>query len=530
MTDGDPNPGGNDVLVVKTIAPPTDEQEAGQHDKHLSTAHLLANLKERTVSGALVTFVGQGAQFLLNLLSIVVLARLLDPKDFGLLAMAAVVIGYLRVFRDAGLSTATVQREGITHAQVSNLFWINVGLSGAITVLLAGCSPLVAWFYRDPRLIGITLALSSTFILNGLAVQHTALLSRQMRFKALAMIQTSSVVIGVGLAITMAALGCSYWSLVVSNVVTVLVVTLFTWIAVPWRPQKPSRRTGTRPLIGFGASMASGGFIYSLARGADSMLIGRYYGAGPLGIYSRAAALLTRPIDQFMSPLESVILPGLSRMQDQPERYRRTFLRVYEATALLGCLFLGLLFTLARPLTLAVLGPKWEAAAIILAVFAAAATFNMPGTVSTWLFASQGRGREWLIASSISSVVTVAAFLIGLPFGVTGVAISASLFAVGVTLPTLFHLAGRRGPVATRDLWTGLLRYLPVSAVVTGSAYLALRFFPNATPVVQVMICGPFGFLAGVGFLCVYPPGRRTALELAALVKDWSKVRQAAKV
>src|SRR5438552_14678532 len=120
------------------------------HEKHLRTDHLLADLKGRTISGAFITIAAQGAQLLLNLAYIMVLARLLTPRDFGLFAMVTAVMGYLRVFKDAGLSTATVQREGITQAQVSNLFWINVGLSGAITLLLAACSPLVAWFYREP--------------------------------------------------------------------------------------------------------------------------------------------------------------------------------------------------------------------------------------------------------------------------------------------------------------------------------------------------------------------------------------------
>ncbi len=275
-----------------------ESSEAESHRRHLSTDHLLDDLKGRTVSGAFVTAVAQGLQLVLSLASVIVLARLLSPRDFGLFAMVATVVGYLRVFKDAGLSTATVQREGITQAQVSNLFWINVGISGAITIVLAACSPLVAWFYREPRLVGITLVLSATFILNGLAVQHTALLNRQMRFMALGVIQVGSTLIGVALAITMALLKFDYWSLVISNLVTVLLASLFTWMAIPWRPHAPSRRSETRSLVSFGANMATGGLIYSLARGADVMLIGRYGGAIPLGFYSRAGALLTRPMDQ----------------------------------------------------------------------------------------------------------------------------------------------------------------------------------------------------------------------------------------
>ena len=133
------------------------------HDHHFRTDELLANLKNRTISSGFITLTAQGVQFALTLASTMILARLLTPRDFGLIAMVWTVMGFLRVFKEAGLSTATVQREGITHAQVSNLFWINVALSGAISLLLAAAAPVVAWFYREPRLVGITIALSVTF-------------------------------------------------------------------------------------------------------------------------------------------------------------------------------------------------------------------------------------------------------------------------------------------------------------------------------------------------------------------------------
>ncbi len=181
---------------AETTGPDLSDEVIDPNEKHLGTDHLLNDLKGRTISGAFITIVAQGAQFLLSLVSIMVLARLLTPKDFGLFAMVTTVMGYLRVFKDAGLSTATVQREGITHAQVSNLFWINVVMSSAIGLILAAAAPLVAWFYREPRLIPITVILASTFLLSGLIVQHTALLNRQMRFKAIAVIQVGSMLLG----------------------------------------------------------------------------------------------------------------------------------------------------------------------------------------------------------------------------------------------------------------------------------------------------------------------------------------------
>ena len=216
------------------------------NERHFVTAHLLTDLKGRTISSGFITVTAQGVQFALTLASTMILARLLTPGDFGLLAMSWTIIGFLRIFREAGLSTATVQREGITHAQVSNLFWINVVVSGFISLLVAAAAPVVAWFYREPRLVEITLALSITFFLAGLAVQHMALLNRQMRFKVIALIQVGSVLAGVLVGIGMAWLKYGYWSLVGMNLTTSMVALLMTWSVCRWRPQFFARRSGTR--------------------------------------------------------------------------------------------------------------------------------------------------------------------------------------------------------------------------------------------------------------------------------------------
>jgi O-antigen/teichoic acid export membrane protein len=490
------------------------------NERHLRTDHLLRDLKGRTISSAVVTIIAQGAQFVLNLGSIMVLARLLTPQDFGLFAMVTTVMGFLRVFKDAGLSTATVQREGITHTQVSNLFWINVATSGAISLVLAVGAPAIAWFYREPRLVGITLVLSSTFLLSGLTVQHTALLNRQMRFIATAIVQIGSMVIGTAVGIAMAWMDYSYWALVWGNFATVAASVVLTWMVIPWRPQLPRGRSGTRSLVGFGANLATGGLIYSFAKGADAILIGRFCGPASVGLYTRAAALLNRPMEQFMSPLHSVFVPALSRIQTEPERYRRTFLRVYEAMALLSCVCAGLLLALARPLTLVVLGAKWEPAVAIFAGLTIAA-FCMPlGTASTWLFISQGRGRDWLFASSLISTITVASFIAGLPFGPSGVAIAYSTMNLLIGMPVVYYFAGRAGPVSAADLWSGIFRYVPLWIVVCGVTWLANRLMVNFPPLAQLAVSAPLGLLAALVLICAVAPIRRTALGLTGILQE----------
>src|SRR6266576_5835678 len=143
----------NVVKSETACAGPSLAPLASTAEQHFATDHLLTNLRQRTISSGLVTAAAQGAQFILNLAYIMVLARLLVPQDFGLVAMVTTVMGFLRIFQDAGLSTATVQRQQITHAQVSNLFWVNIGVGGVTTLLVAALSPVVAWFFREPRLV-----------------------------------------------------------------------------------------------------------------------------------------------------------------------------------------------------------------------------------------------------------------------------------------------------------------------------------------------------------------------------------------
>ena len=465
--------------------------------RHFSTEHLLDDLKGRAVSSGVVTISAQAARFALNLVGIVILARLLGPEDFGLIAMVNAVIGFVRVFQDAGLSTATVQREGITHAQVSNLFWINVTVSTLTALCVAAAAPLVAWFYGEPRLVGITVALCASFMVSGLTGQHMALLSRQMRFKAISGIDIVSMVAGLLVAVVMSLLHCTYWSLVGMNLTTVSVAFALTWSASGWRPQLPRRRSGTSSLVSFGFNQIAAGFIYAITRGVDSLLIGRLYGADALGLYTRASGLLARPLEQFIAPMNSVFVPTFSRLQAQPVRYRRVFLLVYETLALIGSLFTGLMLGLAYPLTLVVLGPKWQGASTIFAGFAAVALFVPLCAACSWLMTSQGRGRDSLVSSVIVSGVTVIAFAVGIPFGPAGVAISYSISGLLIQIPALYYIAGRSGPVRTRDLWMSTVPFLPVWIIVSCATWFAGVHMLNSTPPVQLIVGACAGLLSG---------------------------------
>jgi PST family polysaccharide transporter len=277
----------------------------------------------------------------------------------------------------------------------------------------------------------------------------------------------------------------------------------------------------------FGANLTASSFLSSLARGSDGLLIGRIYGPAPLGLYNRACVLLMRPVQQFISPIEAVFVPMLSRLQTQPERYRRTVLQAFEFVAMISFLFTGLLLGLAHPLTLAVLGKKWEMAAPIFASLTLAALCTPVGSASTWLLTSQGRGKDFLILSSITSSLTIVFFLAGLPFGPVGVAMSYSVFSVIVILPVGFHIAGRRGPVTARDLWGRFFAHLPLWVVVCAVSWLARYLVVDAEPWQKVAVRGSVGLLVGMGFICIYPPARRTAQNFFRTLQEFRNNRKA---
>jgi len=500
-------------------------EKEDRHQEHFKTDHLLENLKGHTISSGAVTISAQGAKFFLNLVSTMILARLLAPRDFGLVAMVTTVTGFLRVFKDAGLSIATVQRERITHAQVSNLFWVNVAVSVLGGLIVAAAAPVIARFYHNPRLIGITLILSTTFIISGSTVQHQALLKRQMRFKALALIEVGSMAVGVFVGVVMAALGYGYWSLVGSSLSMEITGLLLTWSISRWRPSLPSRGSGIGPLLSFGAHRTAADLVNALSRGSDILLIGRFYDATSVGLYSRASLLLTRPLEQLLGPINAVFVPALSRLQSQPERYRSTFLRLYEAIALTAFFFTGLLLALAHPLTLVLLGPKWGQAAVIFGGFTIAAISIPLANASTWLLTSQGRGRDILIAQSINSCALVLSFVAGLPYGPVGVAIAFSVSSLVVRLPLWYFMVGRRGPVRTPDLWRVFFRHLPVWIITFFVTWLARILVASLGPLPQVLICAPVGFIFGAAFIYSFGPQRQVAMHVLQALRELKKRR-----
>lgn len=421
------------------------------------TKHLTQDIKERSVRGGIAALLGQGAHFVIHTASTMVLARLLTPADFGLIAMVAAVTGFANLFKDLGLSTATVQKPDITHDQINTLFWINVAVSALIAMIMAGLAPFMAWFYEEPRVTLITLAVTLVFLFGGLTVQHQALLQRQMRFTALAVIQVVSAAAGVSVGIISAALGAAYWSLVLMQGASALSIAIGVWLVCRWRPGAPAWHAGARNMLMFGGNITGFNVINYFSRNADNILIGRVWGAGPLGLYSKAYALLVLPLTQINVPLASVAVPALSRLHGDPQRYRTYYLRMISLITLVSTPFVSFLVVCSDPLILLILGPQWIAAGSIFRVLGISGLIQPLYFTQGWLHVSAGRSDRYLRWGITGSSIIVLAIIAGLKYGPFGVAIAYTVATWGIILPCMWY-AGRSAGIRVDEIFSAVGR------------------------------------------------------------------------
>ena len=433
------------------------------------------DLRVRTIRGGAITLVAQGMRVFLNLGSTVVLARLLTPRDYGLIAMATAVTGFVEILRDGGLSLATVQSDRISLEQLSTLFWLNAGLGAALTLVGLGLAPLIALFYGEPRLAGIAAALAISFLVGGIAVQHQALLRRDMRFTTLAVIDLCSLGGGIALAVGLAALGAGSWSLVGMTLGSVSLNTAAVWLVVSWRPGRFHSYASVRTMLGFGGSILAVRFVHSFIRSTPSILLGWYWGAVSVGLYQRAYALLMFAVDQIQGPITSVAIAPLSRLQHDLPRLKRFFLSAY---GIIVSVILPVMITCAiyaEEIVAILLGPQWSATAGIFRWLALAGAFIGLNHPQGMILLAMGRARRSMHVAMVDAVAIVIAYAVGLPFGAEGVAFSFFVAKVLLCLP-LTLAAFWNTPVSLRDV-ADTVRAPFLVALLAGAGGVLLKLF-----------------------------------------------------
>jgi len=425
--------------------------------------------------------------------SLMVLARLLGPKDFGLVGMVTAFTGVLTLFRDFGLSAAAIQRTTVTEVQISTLFWINILLGALLGLVAVAMAPAIAAFYHEPRLFGVTVVLSAGFLFNAAGIQHSALLQRQMRFTTLAAISVVSLIAGSGIAIGGAEAGYGYWALVAMSVASPLIATMGFWLTTGWIPGMPHRRTGIRSMIHFGGTLTLNGVVAYVAYNAEKVMIGRVWGADAIGVYGRAYQLVNIPTDNLNSAVGEVAFSALSRLQDDPVRLRSYFLKGFS-------LVLGLTLPItiacglfADDLVFVLLGPKWQDATAIVRLLAPTIAIFAIINPLGWLVYSIGLVARCLKIAVVFAPIMITGYAIGLPYGPKGVAFAYSAVMMLWVIPHILWCVHGTA-ISFRDILLAVSRPL-ASGVLAGALACGVR-----------LVCGQFA-----------PPLLRLALESGVL-------------
>jgi O-antigen/teichoic acid export membrane protein len=440
----------------------------------------MKDLKQKTLRGGIARVCNLIAAALLRLLSVMTLARLLSPKDFGLVGMVTAFTGILTLFRDFGLSSASVQRETITEEQKSTLFWINLCVGALLSILALVMAPLVASFYHEPRLAAITAVLACAFLINSSGVQHSSMLQREMRFTALSVVNTLSSFLGLAVGIVAALAGYGYWSLVMMTIASSLIGTVAVWLAASWIPGLPRRRAGLRSILHFGTAVTAHSILIYVATNFEKVLLGRFWGADAIGIYGRAYQLSNIPVDNLNSSVGEVAFAALSRLQGDPARLRSYFLKGYFLVVSLTLPITIISALFAHDIILTLLGQKWKDAIPVFRLLAP--TTLVFGIVNPlgWLLFSLGKVGRLLKMALVITPILIGGYLLAIPHGPTGVAFAYSTLMVLWIFPAVAW--GLKGmPVSARDFLTTASRPLIACGIAGGFAFMA-HFVWNRFP------------------------------------------------
>jgi O-antigen/teichoic acid export membrane protein len=487
-----------DVGLEARAARLDNREENVQHD-----------LARHTVRSAFVAGAAQGTGFVLRTGSMMIMARLLFPADFGLVGMVTAVTGFMAFFHDLGLSTASIQRVSVTTEQISTLFWVNLVVGATLAMLCVMLAPMLVHFYGDQRLLRITMVIGTGFLFNSAAVQHRAMLTRSMRFGALAIIDTCSLLTGIISGIGFALAGKGYWALVIMAILPPLAGAVGTWLATGWVPGRPRRNVGVRSMLMFGSTVTLNNLIVYLAYNTDKMLLGRFWGPDVLGVYGRAYQLINIPTENLNSTVAQVALPALARIQNDPRRVRSYFLQGY-----------GLFFAVVLPITVACalfaadivrvfLGQHWQDTPQIFRLLAptmvAFALINPFG----WLLIAIGKTTRSLRMAFVIAPVAILAYSVGVRWGAAGVALG---FSIGLLLLSGPLIAwARHGTLITiRDIVEQVAP--PLASAAAGSlAVLAAGDYVQRVSPVLLRLTVETVLLFGVYLLFLfYPMGRKT--------------------
>jgi len=349
-----------------------------------------------------------------------------------------------------------------------------------------------------------------------LVVQHEALLARTLKLGQIAAVRVLSSIISTVVAVLLAWKGFGYWALVWKEVVRWALLTVGMWICLPWLPGLPYRNAEVKSLIHFGAHLSAANILLSFTAGADRFLLGRFWGAGAVALYRQAYQLLVVPMDQLLGPVFQVTQPGLSMLQTEDAKYRHFYQKVLTVVCIATMPVSLFVAATAAEITSVLLGPKWLECTDVLVILSLATFIKEPVAWSAHILITRGNSRRYLHLSVLQNVTLIVLMLIGVRWGITGLATANLMATYLLALPTTY-LSLQGSPVTLRMFSATVARPAAASMVMALLVVLLHYLLPSIGAPAFLLLASAVG-AASFGSVWMMLPGGKA--ELAALVAD----------
>jgi polysaccharide transporter, PST family len=465
---------------------------------YFSEASPSKDLSRKSLRGGASSMIGQGGNVAIQILSTIVLARILLPEDFGLVAMVLALTGFASIFIDLGTRDAITQRGHVSEGEASALFWITFAVALAFTVIIILCGGPLARFYGERRLQAVAISLSLTFLLPGLYFQQYALMRRALMFQKLALIDLGANLLSTVISIGLAWRGYGYWALVWKPVLAAAFTGLGVWGTCGWWPGRPDFTPGVRSMVGFGLNVTGFTVTDYVARSIDRVALGYTVGPRELGYYQNAFTVYDNCIN--VCGLHNVATAALSKLREDEPALRRAWSTALATLTFFAAPAFAILAVIGQDLVVTLLGAKWLAAGSILVILALRGPAHVVERSLGWLHVVSGKPERWRHWGVLNCAVMVATLFIGLPFGVMGVAAAYAAVTYLLFIPAVAY-SGKPLGVRARDVVAAVGPQV-VAALGAAAASLAVGhlFLRGATPLPRMLILGA---LCGILYLAV---------------------------
>jgi teichuronic acid exporter len=437
-----------------------------------------SDLKKKTTKGLLWSsidrFSTQGIGFVFS----IILARLLQPKDYGVIAMLMIFMAIAGTFVDSGFSTALIRKPDLKEKDMSTAFYFNIVVGVVCYSILFFISPYVANFYNEPILSPILKVVGLSVLFNSLTVVQRAQFTKKVDFKTQAKISLQSTIVSGVVGVFMAYKGFGVWALVVQNLFSSLISTFLLWYFSKWRPVTGFYKDSFKNLFGFGSKMLASALLDTIYNNIYSMVIGKFFSSTKLGLFSRAQTFAAMPSSNITNVLQRVTFPVLSMIQNDEESLRRNYRKILRTSAFIIFPLMMGLCALASPIVKVILTNKWDGCILYLQIICFAMMWYPIHAINLNLLQVKGRSDLFLRLEIIKKIVGVSIMCVTIPLGITYMCIGMVVSSL-IALVINTYYTGNLINVGYLRQMRDLVPIFANSIVMGGLCFFSIMYFEN---------------------------------------------------